>query len=283
MLDHYILRSHVLTRKIPPVPKLRHLRHNQVQGTIRPSQLHLSTSAVCVRPHKPGKTEQDSRGPIAPSHPPLSRTLSRQLNQTSESPSLNVPPSYTMATITATAPAETISTTTATATATAATGITASPPTTDWQLAHQHAQQRITRLQEQRATEASGRNRVASFFGGSNGTEGRPAFRVGQLDTELLDEELLELMKGQLWNGLKYFRVCFLFLLPIIYFCFCVIVMVRVSRLWLCGILADDWDCGVSRLSKNPTNQSSYFCFARRCSSLLSGTITRHMAPPCKT
>ncbi|KAG0644507.1 Pex12 amino terminal region-domain-containing protein [Tuber brumale] len=109
-----------------------------------------------------------------------------------------------MATITATVPAAT--TTTTTTTTTAATAITANPPTTDWQLAHQHAQQRITRLQEQRAREASGQNRVVSFFGGRNGVEGRPAFRVGQLDTELLDEELLELMKGQLWNGLKYFR-----------------------------------------------------------------------------
>ncbi|CUS13558.1 unnamed protein product [Tuber aestivum] len=109
-----------------------------------------------------------------------------------------------MATITATASAATATTTATTTTATTAT--TANPSTTDWQLAHQHAQQRITRLQEQRAREASGRNRAASFFGVRNGTGGRPAFRVGQLDTELLDEELLELMKGQLWNGLKYFR-----------------------------------------------------------------------------
>ncbi|RPB22908.1 hypothetical protein L211DRAFT_857955 [Terfezia boudieri ATCC MYA-4762] len=34
----------------------------------------------------------------------------------------------------------------------------------------------------------------------------KPAFRVGQLDTELLDEELLDLLKQQLWGGLKYFR-----------------------------------------------------------------------------
>jgi peroxin-2 len=83
------------------------------------------------------------------------------------------------------------------------------PPTTDWQLAYQHAQQRIARLQEQRAREACSQSRISSFFGGKSGTDGvRPAFRVGQLDTELLDEELLELMKGQLWNGLKYFTVC---------------------------------------------------------------------------
>lgn len=38
------------------------------------------------------------------------------------------------------------------------------------------------------------------------GREGtKPAFRVGQIDTELLDEELLELLRGQVGEGLKYF------------------------------------------------------------------------------
>jgi peroxin-2 len=37
----------------------------------------------------------------------------------------------------------------------------------------------------------------------SEGT--RPAFRVGQVDAELLDEELLSLLKGQVGEGLKYF------------------------------------------------------------------------------
>ena len=38
------------------------------------------------------------------------------------------------------------------------------------------------------------------------GREGtRPAFRVGQLDAELLDEELLELLKSQVGEALKYF------------------------------------------------------------------------------
>jgi peroxin-2 len=38
------------------------------------------------------------------------------------------------------------------------------------------------------------------------GREGsRPAFRVGQVDAELLDEELLGLLKGQVGNALKYF------------------------------------------------------------------------------
>ena len=40
------------------------------------------------------------------------------------------------------------------------------------------------------------------------GREGtRPAFRVGQVDAELLDEELLELLKGQVGEGLKLFGV----------------------------------------------------------------------------
>jgi peroxin-2 len=83
----------------------------------------------------------------------------------------------------------------------------ASPsPATDWTLANNRAQERITQLQEQRAREANNNTGIARlrnlFTPGS-----RPAFRVGQLDTELLDEELLELLKGQLWGGLKYFRV----------------------------------------------------------------------------
>lgn len=40
------------------------------------------------------------------------------------------------------------------------------------------------------------------------GREGtRPAFRVGQVDAELLDEELLSLLKGQISEALKYFGV----------------------------------------------------------------------------
>ena len=42
------------------------------------------------------------------------------------------------------------------------------------------------------------------------GREGtRPAYRVGQVDAELLDEELLELLRGQVGEGLKYFGVRF--------------------------------------------------------------------------
>ena len=40
------------------------------------------------------------------------------------------------------------------------------------------------------------------------GREGtRPAFRVGQVDAELLDEELLDLLRAQVGDGLKYFDV----------------------------------------------------------------------------
>ena len=38
-------------------------------------------------------------------------------------------------------------------------------------------------------------------------TSSRPAFRVGQLDSELLDNELIELLKVQFKEGLKYFGV----------------------------------------------------------------------------
>jgi hypothetical protein len=45
-----------------------------------------------------------------------------------------------------------------------------------------------------------------SAWNNISGREGtRPAFRVGQVDAELLDEELLELLKGQVGEALKYF------------------------------------------------------------------------------
>jgi peroxin-2 len=71
------------------------------------------------------------------------------------------------------------------------------------------AQDRIIQLQERRAREATGTSfgRIGSFFADSSTPTVRSSFRVGQLDTELLDEELLDLLKGQMWNGLKYFRV----------------------------------------------------------------------------
>ncbi|KAJ5084636.1 hypothetical protein NUU61_009215 [Penicillium alfredii] len=45
--------------------------------------------------------------------------------------------------------------------------------------------------------------RLWNSIRGREGT--RPAFRVGQVDAELLDEELLGLMKGQVGDALKYF------------------------------------------------------------------------------
>lgn len=44
-----------------------------------------------------------------------------------------------------------------------------------------------------------------STIKGREGT--KPAYRVGQVDAELLDEELLELLKGQVGEGLKFFGV----------------------------------------------------------------------------
>ncbi|PLN84433.1 putative peroxisome biosynthesis protein [Aspergillus taichungensis] len=45
-----------------------------------------------------------------------------------------------------------------------------------------------------------------SLWNTVRGREGlRPAFRVGQVDAELLDEELLDLLKGEVGNALKYY------------------------------------------------------------------------------
>ncbi|KAL1596657.1 peroxisome assembly protein (Peroxin-2) [Paraconiothyrium brasiliense] len=47
---------------------------------------------------------------------------------------------------------------------------------------------------------------IISIWDSIKGREGtHPAFRVGQVDAELLDEELLGLLKGQVGEGLKYF------------------------------------------------------------------------------
>lgn len=57
-----------------------------------------------------------------------------------------------------------------------------------------------------------------SFWNTIKGREGnRPAFRVGQVDAELLDEELLGLLKGQVGNALKYFGVGSSHLFPTLY------------------------------------------------------------------
>lgn len=49
----------------------------------------------------------------------------------------------------------------------------------------------------------------ANVWNSIRGREGtRPEFRVGQVDAELLDEELLGLLKGQVGEGLKFLGVC---------------------------------------------------------------------------
>lgn len=51
-------------------------------------------------------------------------------------------------------------------------------------------------------------NASLSFWDVIKGRDGSgPSFRVGQVDAELLDEELLELLKAQVGEGLKYFGV----------------------------------------------------------------------------
>lgn len=48
-----------------------------------------------------------------------------------------------------------------------------------------------------------------SVWDNIKGREGtNPAFRVGQVDAELLDEELLSLLKGQVGEALKFIGVC---------------------------------------------------------------------------
>ena len=76
------------------------------------------------------------------------------------------------------------------------------------------AQQRIAARRAQRAVyqrahgDASARSSLP-FAGVWNAIKGRsgtsPEFRVGQVDAELLDEELLSLLKDQVGEGLKYF------------------------------------------------------------------------------
>ena len=94
------------------------------------------------------------------------------------------------------------------------------------------AQQRVIARQQQRQAEAKARlearrarqastwparlpfplgsigRRGVEAWDAIKGREGtRPAFRVGQVDAELLDEELLALLKEQVGEGLKYFGV----------------------------------------------------------------------------
>ena len=96
---------------------------------------------------------------------------------------------------------------------------------TDFAAAQQRVEERLrSRNAAQRARQESRRNEQASNalnrlpFGigrrgldtwdAIRGREGtKPAFRVGQIDAELLDEELLELLQGQVGEALKYFGV----------------------------------------------------------------------------
>jgi peroxin-2 len=78
------------------------------------------------------------------------------------------------------------------------------------------AQERIAARRAQRARKLPSRApsstrlplgaSILSIWDSIKGREGtRPAFRVGQVDAELLDEELLGLLKAQVSEGLKYF------------------------------------------------------------------------------
>ena len=82
-----------------------------------------------------------------------------------------------------------------------------------------------TRLQSQRNLQASHAltqlpfplsnigQRGLQAWDAIKGREGtKPAYRVGQVDAELLDEELLELLKGQVGEGLKFFGVRLIFM-----------------------------------------------------------------------
>ena len=70
-----------------------------------------------------------------------------------------------------------------------------------------HASNALSRLPHH--LQSIGQRGLAAWYiiRGREGT--RPAYRVGQVDAELLDEELLELLKGQVGEGLKYFGVWF--------------------------------------------------------------------------
>lgn len=98
-------------------------------------------------------------------------------------------------------------------------------PSADFAAAQRRLQERRTqretaeraRIAEQHAARAASTARLPfpfrnigdaslSVWDTIKGREGtRPAFRVGQVDAELLDEELLELMKGQVGEALKYY------------------------------------------------------------------------------
>jgi peroxin-2 len=71
------------------------------------------------------------------------------------------------------------------------------------QRAHHDATHNASRAPSQLPFPFSGLSSAWTTISGREGT--RPFFRVGQLDAELLDAELLDLLKGQVGEGLKYF------------------------------------------------------------------------------
>lgn len=144
------------------------------------------------------------------------------------------------------------------------------------------AQQRIAERRQLRAVEARARlesqrnihatsalNRLP-FGVGQRGLEAwdiikgregtRPAFRVGQVDAELLDEELLELLKGQVGEGLKYFGVWYI-----------------VSQGMARALTFASHTCETSGRPR------SSLASVPSCSNYRSGTTTRHTVPLCRT
>ncbi len=101
-----------------------------------------------------------------------------------------------------------------------------------------------------------------SVWDSIKGREGtRPAFRVGQVDAELLDEELLELLKGQVGEALKYYGV----------------------RSYLHQTLCDNLtDMRISPTCRPTTQPRSYLFFALSSSNSQSGTTMPRTELPYK-
>lgn len=106
------------------------------------------------------------------------------------------------------------------------------------------------------------------FWNSITGREGnRPAFRVGQVDAELLDEELLDLLRGQVGEALKYYGVCWLFF----YFS-------NIST--GCGLLT----CALGSLICAKIGRMRFsWCSGVSCLSYRYGITMPRMARPCRT
>lgn len=98
----------------------------------------------------------------------------------------------------------------------------------------------------------------------------RPEFRVGQLDAELLDEELVGLLKGQVDGAFKYFDVSLQL--------FSSSSSSGVS-IGLLVSLTDGLRFSGSLIHTTDTWKKSCYCFEQSCSSSLSGTIM-HLTEP---